>query len=178
MERPVNVWKANLTNGLILGLIGIIFNLVLYFLDLSLNKNMGWIFSVLLIGLIFYFIKSYRDNYLHGYITFGQAVGAGVVICFYYAIISALFTYVLYTYIDPGLSEKLLIQSEELLIKRGTPESAIGPALEMMKKFQKPWIIAISTIFNTMIMGTIISLIVSIFIKREGNPLLDDPSIQ
>ena len=35
MEQNVNVWKANLTNGLILGLIGIVYSLVMYFLDLS-----------------------------------------------------------------------------------------------------------------------------------------------
>ena len=47
MEEKVNPWKANLTNGLILGLVGIVYSLVMYFLDLSLNKTQGYIFLVI-----------------------------------------------------------------------------------------------------------------------------------
>jgi hypothetical protein len=175
MEQKVNVWKANLQSGLIIGLIGIMYSLVIYFLDLTMNKNMGYIFMVILVGLLYFFIKSYRDNYLNGYMTYGQSVGAGVILCLYYAVIGALFTYILYSYIDTGLSAKLLANTEEVMRQKGTPESAIGPALEMVKKFQKPWIMALSSLFSVMLFGTIISLLVSIFTKKEGNPLIDTP---
>ena len=87
MEEKVSVWKASLTNGLILGLLGVVYSLVVYFLDLSFNKVQGYVFLLILIVALFYLVKSYRDNFLHGYINFGQAVGAGVVIFVYYSII-------------------------------------------------------------------------------------------
>lgn len=175
MEEKVNPWKSNLTNGLILGLVGVVYSLVMYFLDLFLNKTQGYVFLLVMIFLLFYLLKSYRDNYLHGQITYGQSVGAGVIIILYYAIIIAIFSYILYAIIDPGLVAKQLAAAEEQMVKRGTPQEAIDAGMAFTAKIMKPGIMAITSIFTTMIFGTIISLIVSIFVKKEGNPLLDTP---
>lgn len=177
MEQNVNVWKANLTNGLIMGLIGIVFSLVVYFLDLTFNKSIGYIFLLISVFLLYYFIKSYRDNYLHGQITYGQSVGAGVIIFLYYAIISSIFTYILYTVIDTDLTNKLLAYTEEQTIKSGkVPEGSIDTVMAFQKKFLKPGIMVPVGFFINMFFGTIISLIVSIFTKKEGNPLIETPS--
>jgi len=178
MEQNVNVWKANLTNGLILGLLGIIYTLVVYFLDLTFNQVQGYIFLAILIVALFFLIKSYRDNFLGGYITYGQAVGAGVVIFLYYAIIQAIFAYLLYAVIDPGLIDKQLAFSEELIAKRGLPQEAMDAALNMQKKFVKPEIIAPTSLISNMFTGLIMSLITAIFVKKEGNPLIDSGEIQ
>lgn len=175
MEEKVSVWKANLTNGLILGFIGIAYSLLMYFLDLSFNRVQGYIFMVILIVTLFYLVKSYRDNYLHGFTTYGQAVGAGVVIFLYYSIISAIFTYILYTVIDPGLTAKNLAFAEEMLARRGMPQEALDAAMSFQEKFIKPEIIAPFSIFGNMITGTIMSLLVAIFVRKEGNPLIDAP---
>ena len=83
MDNNINPWKANITNGLILGLIGIVYTMVVYFLDLTFNKVQGWVFLALLIIILFFLVKSYRDNYRHGFITFGQGLGAGMIIFLY-----------------------------------------------------------------------------------------------
>jgi Protein of unknown function (DUF4199) len=178
MEEKVSVWKANLTNGLILGLIGIVYSLVIYFLNLTFNRTQGYIFLVVLLVTLFFLIKSYRDNYLHGYITYGQAVGSGVVIFLYYSIIAAVFTYILYTLVDPGLIDKQLANAEELLQKRNMPQEALDTALNFQKKFIRPEIIAITSIFSNMIAGVILSLIDAVFVKKEGNPLLDNTEVK
>jgi sensor histidine kinase YesM len=172
----VSPWKANLTNGVIMGIIGIVYTLLMYFLDLTLNKSMGYIFIALSIFLLFYFIKSYRNNYMHGNITYGQSVGAGVIIYLYYAIISAIFMYILYTVIDPGLTKKMLAMVEEQLTKSGrVPAEQMDTVMAFQKKLMIPEIqVPLGVLFN-MIFGTIISLIVSVFTKKEGNPLLDEP---
>jgi hypothetical protein len=175
MEQKVNVWKANLTNGLILALAGITYSLVMYFLDLSLNKTQGYVFMLIQIALLFYLLKSYRDNFLHGQITYGQSVGAGVIINLYYAVMMAIFSYILYAVIDPGLVAKQLALAEEAMVKRGTPQEAIDAGMAFTAKIMKPGIMAISSVFFTMIWGTILSLIVSIFVRKEGNPLIDVP---
>jgi hypothetical protein len=178
MEQNISVWKANLNSGLILGFIGIVYSLVVYFLDLTFNKNLSYLFFVILIFLLFYLIRSYRNNYLNGYITYGQALGAGVIICLYYSIISAVFTYILYAFIDPELSKKQLAFFEEMMVKRGAPQQAMDAALAIQTKILKPAIIALLSILGNMFYGTVISLIVSIFVRKEGNPLLDAPEKQ
>ena len=175
MEQKANVWKANLTNGLILAMIGIVYTLVMYFLDLTINKTQGYIFLLILVVSLFFLIKSYRDNYLHGYMTYGQAVGAGVVIFLYYAILMAIFTYILYAVIDPGLIDKQIAAAEEIMAKKGLPQEAMDAALKIQKKMMKPEIMAPIGIFGNMLYGVIMSLVIAIFAKKEGNPLIDSP---
>ena len=178
MEQKANVWKANLTNGLILGLIGIVYTLVIYFLDLTINKVQGYVFLLILIVTLYFLMKSYRDNSMHGYMTYGQAVGAGVVIFLYYSIITAIFTYILFAIIDPGLIDKQLAAAEELMAKRGIPQEAMDAGLNIQKKMMKPEIMAPVSIFGNMLYGVIMSLIVAIFVKKEGNPLIDSPEVK
>ena len=173
MEEKVSVWTANLTNGLILGLIGIVYSLVVYFFDLTLNQVQGYLFLVILLVALYFLVKSYRDHYLHGQMTYGQAVGAGIVIFFYYSIITAIFTYILFAFIDPGLIDKQLAMTEEMLQKRGLPQEAMDAALKVQEKMIKPGIIAPLSILSNMLYGLIMSLIIGIFVKNEGNPLID-----
>ncbi len=177
MENQPSPWKANLTNGLILGLIGIVYSLVIYFMDLTFNKVQGYIFILIQIVVLYYLVKSYRDNFLHGFITFGQAVGAGVIILLYYSLITGVFTYILYAFIDPELVGKQLAFTEELLQKRNMPQEAIDAGMQVQKKIMVPAIIAPITIFTNMFWGVIISLVIAIFVRKEGNPLLDASEI-
>lgn len=176
MEQTVNPWKANLTNGLIFALVGIVYSLLMYFLDLSLNKAQGWVLMLIQIGLLYFLLKSYRDNLMHGQITYGQSVGAGVIIYLYYAIIMTAFSYILFTVIDPGLVTKQLAAAEEAMRAKGNlTEAQIETGMKFTAKIMKPGVMVISGIFFNMLFGTVISLIVSVFVKREGNPLIDIP---
>jgi len=173
MEQNVNVWKANLTNGLILGMVGIVYSLVMYFLDLSINKVQGYIFIVVQLVVLFFLLKSYRDNYMYGMITFGQALGAGVIIFLYYSVIMAIFTYILFAVIDPDLTGKMLAVAEEQLVKRGMPQAQIDAGMAIQAKIMKPGIMAPVSIIGSMFRGLIMSLLVAAFIRKEGNPLID-----
>jgi len=174
MENKVSPWKANLNAGIILGLIGIIWTLVLWFLDQTTNRSLGWIFWIVLIIGLFLGIKSYRDKYLNGFITYGQSLGAGVIIMIYYSLISAVFTYLLYKFIDPNLTDKLLAITEEQLVERGMAEGMIEQSMQIQKKIMTPLVMSVSSIFAGVFIGTILSLIISLFTKREGNPLIDE----
>jgi hypothetical protein len=176
MEEKVNVWKANLNNGLILALAGIAFSLVLYFLDLTLNKSAGYIFIPIQLVLLYFLLKSYRDNFMHGQITYGQSVGAGIVIFLYCSVIMAVFTYILWAVIDPGLVKKSLAMTEEVMSKKGMPQEAIDKGMEFTAKIMKPGIMATFSIFGSMFFGVIYTLLVSIFVKKEGNPLIEEPA--
>ena len=175
MEEKVNPWKSNLTNGLILGLAGVVYSLIMYFLNLSLNKSQGYVFMIIQIVLLYFLLKSYRDNFLHGQIPFGKSVGAGVIICLYYSAIMAVFTYILYTFIDTGLTAKQLAMTEDMMLKKGLPQDALDAAMAMQAKFMKPGIMSFFVLLGGVIWGTVLSLLVSIFVKKEGNPLIDTP---
>jgi hypothetical protein len=175
MEQKISPWKANLSNGVILGIIGVVFTLILYFLDLLLNKSLSYLMLPIDLVILYFMIKSYRDSVLNGQITYGQSVGAGVIIFLYSTIISVIFSYILYKYIDPGLINKILAISEESMAKKGLPQETIDAGMSFTKKLMTPGFMAITGLFFGMLMGTVISLLVSIFTRKEGNPLLDVP---
>ena len=173
MDQNVNPWKANITNGVIFALIGIVYTLVIYFFDLTFNKVQGWVFMLIQIVILYFLLKSYRDNYRYGNISYSQALGAGMIIFVYYAIIIAIFSYILYAWIDPDLIDKQLAFAEEQMLEKRVPAEAVDAGMKVQAKLLKPPIIALMGIFGAMIQGLVMSLIVAAFVKKEGNPLID-----
>jgi hypothetical protein len=109
--------------------------------------------------------------------NYGQSVGAGMIIWFYSAIIATVFTYLLFTVIDPELPAKALAMGEEKMRASGKmTEELIDSSLKMQKKFMTPTVMVISSFFGNMLYGLIIVLIVSIFTRKEGNPLIETPA--
>ncbi len=174
MEQKRSIWKETLNYGIIYGLITVGLSLLTYMFDLTFETWIIW--PSLLIGVLvlFFLLRSYRDHYNNGYITYGKSVGAGVVISVYAALISAVYIYVLYAFIDPGLVEKSLVVAEEKMIAKGVPEAALDQALAMQAKMMKPWFTAMMATISSVFYGLILSLIVSLFIMKKGNPLLDE----
>jgi len=175
MEEKVSVWKANLTGGVILGLAGIVYSLIMYFLDLTFNPIQPWIFLVLEFFILVYLLRSYRDNYLHGNMTYGQALGAGVIIFLYTSIISAIFVYILYSVIDTGLMDKQLAFTEGKMLERGMTQAQVDMSMQIQRKIMIPEILAPISIISSMFGGFIMSLIAAAFARKEGNPLIDTP---
>ncbi|MFO7851467.1 MAG: DUF4199 domain-containing protein [Bacteroidota bacterium] len=174
MENRVSPWKANLNAGIILGLLGIIWTLVLWFLNQTTNNTLGLIFwAVIIIGL-FLGIKSYRDKYLNGFITYGQSLGASFIIILYFSIVLAIFNYILYKWIDPDLTDKLLNSAEEFFVERSMTEGSIEQLMQMLRKIITPFVLSIFVILYRVFVGAILSLIIGLFTKREGNPLINE----
>ena len=178
MEKKVSVWQATLNSGLILGLALVIYTLLLYFLDQTFNTSLGYVsYLIIIIGLVLG-IKSFRDDARGGIMSYGQGVGAGTVIGLYAGIIGAIFTYLLYTVIDPDLMGKLLTFTEEKLIETGrVPEEMMDQTMEFQKKLMAPWIMSISAVIGTVFFGVVVALIASIFLKKEGNPFQQEATV-
>jgi len=174
MESTPSIWKTCLKYGLILGLVSIVFSVLIYMFDLTFAT---WtIIPSLLLSFIVLFLlqRSYRDTYNNGFITYGKSLGVGVVIFIYASVIIAIYTYLLYTVIDPGMIDKQMAMAADKMVAKGIPEASMDAALKMQEKMLKPWIISLMGIFTTIFYGFILSLISSIFVAKQGNPLLEN----
>ncbi|HNX85188.1 MAG TPA: DUF4199 domain-containing protein [Bacteroidales bacterium] len=174
MEKKRSIWKETLNYGIIYGLITVVFSVLTYMFDLTFKTWIIWPSMLLGIIVLFFLLRSYRDHYNGGYITYGKSVGAGVIISIYAAIITAIYIYVLYAFIDPGLMDKSIAMAEAKMAEKGLPEEAIEKAMEMQAKMMKPWFTSLMGIVNSVFYGLILSLIVSLFVMKKGNPLLDE----
>ena len=168
MEQKVSVWKASLMYGAILGVVGVIYSLLGFYTDLDINGN---IYSVFQIALLIFLLKLYRDNYCFGNITYKQSVIAGVIIYLYYTVFIVIFKYLLFEVIDTGLIDKEVALYEQSLIEEGRPQETIDSFLVFHREHLEPSIRnSILSTLATMILGTIVSLVVSFFIKKEYVP--------
>ncbi len=170
-NNPVSPWKANLSSGIFLGLLLVAFSLIVYFADLMFVKWVNAISYLIYIAGLFYGIRAYRHNYLGGSLTYGQGVGAAVIISLYAGVITGLYSFVLYTYIDPDLPARILDQSRQLLLEKGMPEAQVESSLRISKIFVQGWVTGLMSIVGSLMIGTVIGLILSIFLKNEsGDP--------
>ncbi len=171
MEHHTSIWKANFSSGLILGFIAVVYTLIIYAIDFMFNPYQGYVFYIVQAVVLFIFIKSYRENYRNGFITYGQAFASGVVISLFTAIIYSIFIYILYSFIDTDLVNKQLAFMEETLIRAGISQTIIDSGLNMQKKFLQPAIYAPTRLLSSLLTGIIISLFVAFFIKKD-NPAI------
>jgi len=169
-NKKVSVWKGTLNAGIILGLVLILYSLILYFLDQTFNKGLGYVSILIFIIGLYFGIVDFRKKARGGYMSYGQVLGAGVVISLYAYILTGIFVFVLYKYIDPDLSRKLISFTQDKLAARGLTDEQIEMSMKISSKFMSPVIMGLSSVFNGVFFGTIISLILGIFLKREKSP--------
>ena len=171
MEENVKApfWKPALIYGAILGFVSVFLSLVFYFLGMATDNWTNWVTILVVIVLLVYLMIQYRNVHLGGYASFGQIfvmvlVSAGIIS----TIISVLYTYVLYTVIDPGLIEQVKIAAEEQIMNNSRiPESLYDDLFERMeKRMNVGYMIKMGLIFGP-VLNAFIGLIVAAFLKKE-----------
>lgn len=175
MEPKSNpMYKSAMTSGLILGIALVVFSLIIYIMGVI--KPPFWVSIIqylIIIGGIIYGTKKFRDEDLGGEISYSKALGFGVLICVFAAIISGIYTVLLMTVIDPEFMNKMMSVVEEEYVKMGMSEEQIDAAMKMFTKMQSPLFMAISTVIGFAFMGTIFSLVTSAFLKKEKSIFTD-----
>jgi F0F1-type ATP synthase membrane subunit c/vacuolar-type H+-ATPase subunit K len=173
-----NLMKSTMTSGAILGAALLIYTLVLYMTNLTFSSVLGYVSYLIMIGGIVLGIKNFRDQEQQGFITYGRAIGIGMLTVLFASIIMAVFIYLLYTVIDPGLIEKAIEFSRNKMAAKNLTDDQIEAAINMTKKFMTPAFMVIGTIIGYGFFGLIFSLIISAFMKKEKgvfSETLDNP---
>ena len=154
--------------GVIIGLISIVYSVILYMLNQTFNRALGYAGIIIMIVGLAIAMKSYRDNILDGMLPFGKAFGFGVLIVVFASLLGSIYTYLLYTVIDPGLQEKMLEFAADKMLESGrVPEAQLDQALEFSKKFMSPTYLTVSGFIFSCLGGTVISLIMAAIFKKE-----------
>jgi hypothetical protein len=167
MEEKSTFWKSAMVYGLYLALVLTLFSVILYVSGLILNTKVGYISLVLTVAGILIAQINYRNRELNGTITYGQALGFGVAIMLFAGIVTALYTIVLYTFIDPTLIDQTKAIQEEAMLKKGLTEDQIEAAMSMTSKMMTPGWLSIMGLVGSVFSGTIVSLLTSIFVKKQ-----------
>ncbi|MCD4747360.1 MAG: DUF4199 domain-containing protein [Bacteroidales bacterium] len=177
-NKEISSGKITLNYGLIISVLVILLTLLLYVFDLSLNKYLDSLnYIILLLGII-WGIKTYRDKYLNGYITYGKSFSTGFIIGLYASIIFGIFSFIFYKFLGADIILQILERSEEAAIERmpDISDEQLEITMSFTKKFTSPVMLAVSNFVLFTFFSAIFSLFVSIFIKKEDNSI--DNNIQ
>lgn len=173
MEDKVTVSQIGLKNGIIIGLIFIVYGMILQFLNLDM-KLMGYLSYVNYVILIVFIVlahKAFKEGG-DGFMSIGQGLGIGMLITLVGSVISSIFSFIYLKFIDDSIIQKSLDFQIEELEKKGMDDASIEQAMAITSKIMTPEIMPIVAIVFMAFFGFILSLIVSLFTKKS-NPTLE-----
>jgi len=173
--------KTKITYAAIFGLIGIASQLISFLLGFQTDKigtpaatifGMVIWFVSLVLGFVVVWLglRAVRDEKPDQCLTYGQGVGAGVIIVLIAAVISAVYLIIHLALINPGFVENTLAVTREKWAAMGMPDEQMQMAEKIMRVTMHPAIMALMGFFWNMVIGTIISLIAAAIVKRNPQP--------
>lgn len=169
MEQKTTFWSTAMVYGLYIGVILMLYSVILYVSGQTQNKTLGYLSFLLYGGSIVVAQIYYRNRELDGIITYSQALGFGVAIMLFSGIVTALYTIILYSFIDPSLIDQMKTMQEEAMMQKGMSEDQIEAAMSIASKMMTPAWMSIMGLIGSVLIGTIISLVSSTFVKKLPN---------
>ncbi len=172
-EKPRSALSNGIYYGLITGAAMIVFSLIMFLLDLYLNKAVNWIGYIFLIAGMIWGTLEYRKKYSNGFLTYGKAFSSCFWIGIFAGILSSVYLYVFIQFIHPAFVNELLDQAREnmLTAQPDMSEEQVEQALAMSAKFMTPVMMVVWGLAAYAAVSAFIGLILAIFLKKE------DPSL-
>ncbi len=171
-ENQPKTGKFGLTYGLLLAGIGIAFGLILYSLDMHYER--GWVVNLVsflsMVGVISLAIYQFRAAN-GGFISLGQAMKVGLATAVIAGIIGVLWQTFFINVIEPDFMDVVFERSKAEMIEQNPTmtDEQITQGEEMIKMFTKPSVMAVMGIVVSLFLGSIISLIAGLIMKRQDN---------
>jgi len=154
---------------LIGGLIGIVLGLATYLAGMqgTIPTILNIVSTLVTIGIIVYAIRTHRDDDLGGYISYGRCLGVGVLTGLVMGVIGAIWTLILFNFIDPGIMDMIMQPQIEAMEESGMSDEDIENAMSMMGVFQSPVFMAGMALVYSILIGLVVSLFFRINISVQ-----------
>ncbi|MDG5799818.1 DUF4199 domain-containing protein [Marinilabiliaceae bacterium ANBcel2] len=159
-----------LMSGAVLGIAQSLLLFILYLTGNLFGGASTFISLIIYLLLIYYAGVNYRDHYREGILSYGKSLGFGVKISILSGLFVGFFYFLLLTIIDPSLADYLIAETQDAYLAMGFSESEVANMQDAINMAGNPWMLFFSSIFNGLVYGFIVSLVVSIFVKRKGDP--------
>jgi hypothetical protein len=131
----------------------------------------SFIFSILagslfIAGLV-WIIRDFRENYLNGWLSYGDGVRIGSISSLAAGFLFGAFMLLLVLVIDKSYIDEYLIQTQEMMESSGIPDEDIEKTMDQLQEGSNPWAYGYGPIMQYGITGLLISLVASIFLRKD-----------
>jgi len=156
--------------GIILGSISVLFQLMLFFLDMHYKNDStaGIVSLIIMIGVLLYSFISYK-KINGGYLLLSEALKIGLGVSLVSALISIIYTQILINFLDPETMRKSLDLTMDTMRSENPeiPQEALDTARSIQEKMSSPLIFSAVQIIFSLFFGFIISLIGGLIVKKS-----------
>ena len=122
-------------------------------------------------GIFVYFtIKIYRERFLSGKISYGQALWAGTRTGLWAGIVVGAYLFIYLKFINQGYLEEMIASVQEAYLQSGMSASQVEDFDEVIRMGVTPGMMIFSGILTVGLGAFVFSLIISAFLKKEGDP--------
>ncbi len=170
------IWRQTLKSGIITSVAFIIAHLFFVARGLSNTQQdySGTInFFILVAGIIWFSVK-FRNESNKGMMSYSQGMGIGTLMGLFSGVVFAVYLYIFY-YFSPADIDNILSLIEEELMKNGDlTDDQIEALIQFYHHFMTPLSLAFATVFQYTFMGFLISLVTSLFIKKQAGSPFDN----
>jgi hypothetical protein len=169
--------KTYVTYGFYMALAGFVCTLLLYFAGLHESaakmQTANWLGSLLglIVGItvLALGIKARRAQVPPTEeFTYGQALGAGVLISLFAALFGIVTNYVYFQLINPGMVEVMVQAQLDKMEAKGMSGSQLEQAEKGIRMFMRPVFMSIVGFVMGIFWGTVISLVEAAILKRKA----------
>ncbi len=166
-EKKPSAGTSAIYYGLLLAVALIIVHLILYIADFHQSTG-GFVVSMLVLaaGIVIASLE-YRNKKLGGYISYGKAVKIGFLTVLFASFIVAAYTFVYHNTINPGEMQQAKIKATQKIYDMNMDDAQETEALKWADYMNTPVVYAVGAIFMYALIGIVMALITSIFIKNE-----------
>jgi hypothetical protein len=178
--------KTVLTFGIISGAVSALMMLstIPFMHKIGFDRGLivGYTAIVLSFLLVFFGIRSYRENVGGGKITFGRAFAVGILITLISCIFYVITWEIVYFNFIPDFADKYTAYMVEKVKASGGNQQAINATIEQMKDMKRmldnPLKNAAMTFLEPFPIGLIITLISSAILRKKGTAVSKDSASQ
>jgi len=170
MEKKLpSAGKSALYYGLVLGVALVVLSLILYLVDQQ-KEVAGIVIGTLalVVGIVLVQLD-FRNKKSGGFITYGKAVKIAFLTMIFTGIIVAVYTFVYHSYINTN--DLLETRNEQIqgIYNRGLDAATEEQSIKWIEMSTTPLVSALGALISYPLLGLIVSLISSIFIKKDEN---------
>jgi len=172
--------KSSLNYGVVFGIVAFLLFVLYYIMDFNPLGPVSWVSAIVPIIGIPFAVKKIRDTEWGGFMSFGEAFRLGMVMSLVWATLFGMLSYIFYAVVDPTILENHIVEQYEAAEEGWQmvegfiqDEAALKEARaqydESLLQIKEMTMAQVSMgdVFNKLIGGLIISLIVAGIFKKN-----------
>lgn len=159
--------------ALILTVAGALLNLLLFFTGfqtekLATGQHFQWLGAAVMVAVLWLGMKAVREESPDKAMSYGKGVGTGVLISLYSGLMSAVYNFIHFKFVNPNFPEYQLALIRSKWETAGMSEAQMDQAEKMTRPMLGPVATAIMTPIMAVLFGLICSLIIAAILKRAA----------